>query len=973
MALGPTPFKGAGNRLTNRRPSGWRFLAFAAAAGLVVAMIPAVASSAARQAKPERARPGDEQARTAFYDSRQDAASRAALSERAAKQGANPAKGVRTLRDRLGVQGIVSIDPLTGTARAVQRLDGFLTGPSGLVARTVALNYVKSHPDVFGLNADELARLTLRRDYVDIAGTHHLSFVQSVGGVPVFGNGVQANVAKNGRLINVVGSPVASLPTSAVSPSISASQARSRAAADVQAKARQATASAPSGARRSTTFSNGDRADLVYFKTLGGSRLAWQTITAPASGDMYLHIVDAATGRVLYRRDLVQRDSGQVWEYYPSAPVGGAQVAQNLSGLPSGSRTLDGNPAHVYSDVNDDNAAQQAEEVKPTKKGQFFYPFQSFNSIGAPCSATFVCSWDFHTPNSWQINRAQNAVQVYYYLGKFHDHLAASPIGFTRAAGNFEALDGDAIEANTDDGANLLNGLPDGLHADNANMGTPPDGIPPRMQMYLFRDPADNTDPFLPSNGGDEADVIYHEFTHGLSNRLVVDALGNSTLGNVQAGSMGEAWSDWYAMDFLNNLGFQPDTSADGEVRVGHYVGHGLDLIRTQPMDCPVKSKSPACHGTPGAGSGGYTYGDFGHIRGAPDVHDDGEIWGETLWDLRTALGSDLAESLVTRAMELSPGNPSFLDMRNSILQADQVVNNGAANQTIWHVFANRGMGFFAAAVDGDDTQPVEDFSMPPGPNAQRGSLTGTVADDATQAPIAGAIVGFGGHTSGFPGDFSAVTDSDGHYTINNVFAGKYAKVFARANGFDSAVAAVRVTPGENVANWQLRRDWAALSGGGTVAAFNGPDFTPFGCGPTGAIDQSLGNGWGSTSDFVNGVETPKFVTVKLPRAVNISEVAVDPGNTCGDGGSASTGDFRIETSTDGQTFVTAASGHFGIADRHRLNGVPLNSGTTANVQFVRFTMLGTQLAEAGGTCPGPFSACAFMDMSEMEVYGAPS
>src|SRR5207344_2989628 len=104
---------------------------------------------------------------------------------------------------------------------------------------------------------------------------------------------------------------------------------------------------------------------------------------------------------------------------------------------------------------------------------------------------------DFHTPNSWQANRAQNGVQVYYYLGKFHDHLAAAPIGFTRAAGNFEAVDGDAIQANTDDGANLANGLPDFFHTDNANMETPPDGIPPRMQMYLFRDPADNTDPFL--------------------------------------------------------------------------------------------------------------------------------------------------------------------------------------------------------------------------------------------------------------------------------------------------------------------------------------------------------------------------------------------------------------------------------------------------------------------------------------------
>ena len=101
----------------NRRPTGWRLFALAAAAGLVVAVIPSVASSAARQAKPDRSKSGDEQSRTAFYDSRQDPGSREALSERAAKQGADPAKGVKALRDQLGVQGIVSIDPLTGTAR----------------------------------------------------------------------------------------------------------------------------------------------------------------------------------------------------------------------------------------------------------------------------------------------------------------------------------------------------------------------------------------------------------------------------------------------------------------------------------------------------------------------------------------------------------------------------------------------------------------------------------------------------------------------------------------------------------------------------------------------------------------------------------------------------------------------------------------------------------------------------------------
>ena len=71
-------------------------------------------------------------------------------------------------------------------------------------------------------------------------------------------------------------------------------------------------------------------------------------------------------------------------------------------------------------------------------------------------------------PDSWQTNRAQNGVQVLYFLGKFHDHLLRAPIGFTRGAGNFEAVDGDAVQGQNMDGANTAGGLPDGNHIDNA-------------------------------------------------------------------------------------------------------------------------------------------------------------------------------------------------------------------------------------------------------------------------------------------------------------------------------------------------------------------------------------------------------------------------------------------------------------------------------------------------------------------------
>ncbi|MCI0685992.1 MAG: M36 family metallopeptidase [Sporichthyaceae bacterium] len=917
--------------------------------------------------------------KSAFYDSRQAPGNRKVLQQRAALQSARPEAGVKALRKQLGVQGIVSIDPLTGTARTVERLDGFLTGPSKASPRSIALRYVLNHPDVFGLSAADVKRLVLRKDYVDIAGTHHLSFIQSVAGVPVFGNGLKANVAANGRLINVVGSPIAALPaTAAPGPSISAVKARDIAAQDVALKAKPTSVTARSDVRRSTTFGNGDLAALVYFQTVGGLRLGWQTITAPSSDSMYLHVIDGASGRVLYRRSLVQHDSGLVWENYPGAPRGGVQNLRNFTNpgwLPNNSPRLAGNTAHVYSDVNDDNTAQPSEEVAPSSTRRFSYPFQNFNSLGAPCSAAFPCSWDPATPNSWQVNRAQNAVQVFYFIGKFHDHLRNAPIGFTRTAGNFEAVDGDAIQGESMDGANTGGGLPDSNHVDNANMATPPDGIPPRMQMFLFHDPAAlNLDPFLKSNGGDPADIVYHEYTHGLSNRLVVDALGNSTLGSVQAGSMGEGWSDWYALDFLVKQGFERDTAVEGELIVGKYVEFGgQNLIRTQPIDCSVGSTSPACPGTPLVGPGGYTYGDYGRIIGFPEVHADGEIWMETLWDLRKAIGVNLTESLVTRAMELAPSNPSFLDMRNSILMADQVVNQGRANKRIWSTFAARGMGFFAGAIDGDDSAPVEDFSLPPRPGTPTGSLVGNVTDQDTGDPVEGALVGFGGHASGFPGDFAALTDADGDYAITGIFPGTYPAVFARGAGYDRQVTTLSIASHVQARDWVLRRDWAALGGGGQIVDFNGPDFSDFGCGPNGAIDQSLGTGWGSTSDFVGGVETPKFIIVRLPVPVDVSEISIDPGNTCGDGGSASTGDFLLETSTDGVTFQVAADGRFGVADRGRLNSVPLNAGTTDNVQFVRFTMESTQLVEAGGTCPGPFSACLFMDMSELAVYGIAS
>jgi extracellular elastinolytic metalloproteinase len=926
----------------------------------------------------------------ATFDVRSGAtpAQRRALERSAATDAAKGA--TRALRSSLGRQAIVDIDGLTGTPRQVARVDGFLTGPSGTAARDIALQYVRANIDAFGLSAADLGGLRLERDYVDIAGIHHLSWVQYADGIPLFGNGLKANVAKDGRLISVLGSPVPQLSAPAaggIKLVPTGTDAISLARKDL--------------AEPSTAAGPNDTSRAVLFQTSGGTRAAWETITMSAAHPA-LHVIDADNGKVLYRQSLsddLRADpprpaTALAYRYFPKAANGGVSNAVNYTArgwLAATARTLSGNNTHTFADVNDDDVANRSEEIPPKSGNSWNYKLVPFHLPNVSfCDNPSPCSWNPDVPFSWQTNRNQNASQVFFFVNNWHDHLAAAPIGFTEAAGNFQnknagpAGEGkDAVQANTDDGANsdidgdgVPDGLPDGNHVDNANMNTPPDGQAPTMQMYLQHTPGTtypDGDPFSPTNVGDEADTVYHEYTHGLSNRLVVDADGRSTLGGVQAGAMGEAWSDWYAMDYLVDQGLQPDRGVDGDVVLFQYDGAGVALDRTEPMDCPVGSTSPSCPGTDTAGPGGYTYGDYGKVIGTPEVHADGEIWSQTLWDLRAKVGSKVTESLVTRAMELSPANPSFLDERNSILQADLAVFGGHDTTTIWKVFAHRGMGFFAGAANGDDTAPAEDFSTPPGPNTPVGRLIGTVTDSVTGAPLAGALVLFGGHASGFPGDLSATTAANGTYRIAGIVAGTYPKVVASSDGYNRVEATVTITAGTTRHDFSLQRDWAAASGGATIASFDGPDFSPD-CGPGFAIDQSQGSGWGSTADLVNGLpgpDTPKSVTIALPQAITVTQIAVDPNATCGDGGSAATADYRIETSPDGVTWTLADEGVFGVADRGILNPLTPAAGSAAGVSFVRFTMIKPQVFDIGGTCPGAFSGCDFMDMSEIEVFGS--
>jgi extracellular elastinolytic metalloproteinase len=925
-----------------------------------------------------------------FYDARsQTPLARAHTLRSSAVSAGQPA--VTSSRTALPGQTVLDLDATTGTVRMLTRLDGYLTGASHRGAPRIAHHYVARHHALLGLTTADLKTFHLKRNYVDISGTHHLYWTQRIGGQPVISNGLTAAVNKRGHLLTVGGSPISrsragKLPTGTL---------RLPTAADALAAARTA-GQVPAGADLAD-----DTAARGLFLTPSGLHVAWRTV-ALSSRRPAERVVDAITGQLLLQHPLTNYEhsndsTGRVFRFFPKSKRGGRQVKVDFTRhgwLSRKATELKGNNSHAYSDVNDDNRPEKSEEVKAQSGHAWSYLLKPFHPSlpGAHtfCSNPWPCSWDPDVRRSWQTNRAQNATQVFYFVNNWHDHLKRAPIGFTNAAGNFQAKNGgtqgkggDAVATETDDGANTAGGLPDSFHIDNANMSTPPDGHAPTMQMYLQHQPGTSYpggDPFSPTNVGDEADTVYHEYTHGLSNRLDVDVQGFSTLGNVQAGAMGEAWSDWYAMDYLVKQHLQKDRPGKVDVRLFRYDGVGVNFDRTEPIDCPVGSTAHLCNGADTGHKGGYTYADYGKVAGGPEVHSDGEIWAQTLWSLRHKLGSRKTEALVTRAMELAPYNPSFLDMRDAILVADTSLFKGVGRANIWRVFSKRGMGFFAGSLGGNDSAPGASFAMPP-KHVALSTVQGTVTDGDTHAPMKGVPVtlAFQGKGAANP---TAVTDANGHYAIHGVPVGHYRKLeVGGGGGFEPTRVAVTVGAAGATQDFAVRRDWAAASGGATVASFTGANYSSFGCGPDGAIDLSQATGWGSnagpgTNDNPTGTFHAKQIVIDLHHVVDVTGFGVDPQSTCGDAPSASTSSYRIETSPDdtaSSVWTVQHEGVFTSADNGRINPVPAD-GSPTGVQFVRFTIEANQVPDFATNCPsGGFDGCQFADLTELEVFGTPS
>ena len=298
-----------------------------------------------------------------------------------------------------------------------------------------------------------------------------------------------------------------------------------------------------------------------------------------------------------------------------------------------------------------------------------------------------------------------SAVQQFYVTNWYHDKLYA--LGFDPAAGNFQNNNFGGGGTGND---RVLVDVQDGQANNNANFATPPDGTSGRAQMFNFTGPAIDRD------GGLDTEILIHELTHGTSNRLVGNAAGLQW--DIGAG-MGEGWSDFYALSLLNN------TNADdpnGRYATGAYATYKLATatfvdnyvygIRrfpystdnsVNPLTWADVDQSTYNH------SGGIAVNPLGfQFGGALEVHNVGEIWALTLWEMRSRIiaansndvptGNQIALRIVTDGMKMTPSNPTFTQARDALIDADCASNACANEGSIWAAFADRGLGYGASS-----------------------------------------------------------------------------------------------------------------------------------------------------------------------------------------------------------------------------------------------------------------------------------
>lgn len=425
-------------------------------------------------------------------------------------------------------------------------------------------------------------------------------------------------------------------------------------------------------------FAEPIKAKLIWFELKPGDlRLSWEIITTQKNSLQYRTIVDATrsksnlnneTEAVLYNKLLtftllsrmnVYTLDGSKPRQFVDCPIPLTKYLVSAS---------DQLPNQFPDHWNDDNVISTVGNSTYAHLGESSQVYD-----GTMQNNTLV--FDPADPTGDD----QKILNMFYFNCYMHDLFYI--LGFTEKDFNFQlnnfgrgGFEGDRVDSRAHSGGVI----------GTANMYTPSEGTSPVMNMGLVTRTGNHT--------CFDSSVVFHEFMHGVTNRIVGGGIITDALDSMQSGMMGEGWGDYIAC------------TINKKDVVGDWVVSNPKGIRSHPYN----SNYPK---------------NFGDLPSIPEVHDGGEVWCATLLEMNRNISDDnLAMQLVVDALKISQPNPSFLNMRDAILTAlDDKLNSGQIDMakykntrsSIWKAFAKFGMGPNAQSNGAQLDGIVADFSEP--------------------------------------------------------------------------------------------------------------------------------------------------------------------------------------------------------------------------------------------------------------------
>ncbi|MBI4851103.1 MAG: M36 family metallopeptidase [Acidobacteria bacterium] len=600
-----------------------------------------------------------------------------------------------------------------------------LTPPSLDLPEKIIKKFLADNPIIFDLNLEQDSLKLVNTYQTKHNGMQNIVFQQQYQGLPIFGAQLRAVLKSDGQLMWLNNELIDSfnLANNTMDLSLSAQEAINFASQDVRlnpsvmfsknsepklvlfpmAKEHEARTLKIPCSKQALLEESSDCGQRSISSGLYELRPAWQiSISDSQTAKSYLILVDAKKGTILFRANLTWYFDQKAASYkvftsntpQPNLPFVSTNppfVERQLI-TTSGDAIASPNGWLDSSGLTKGNNTDAQTDRQANDSGNGFRP-QATNLI-------FDFPLILNTPGQEpELFPSASVTSLFYWTNFTHDYLYK--LGFDEVAGNFQldnfgrgGMGGDPVVAEAQDGSGF----------NNASFGASEDGFAGRMQVFLWK----TANPKIDS--AYDAEVIIHEYVHGLTTRLVGGPQNVVSLLGTQSAGMGEGWSDWYAMSILS----KPQDDPRASYPYGSYVTRNFTKGIRRFAYSTEMSVNPL------------TYADIDptqtrFTKDTTEIHNVGEVWCQALWEVRANFieaygferGKEMIEQLVTDALKITPVNPSMIDGRDAILLADQINNNSLNQCMIWKGFAKRGLGFSAASL-GTTSQVKQAFDNAP-------------------------------------------------------------------------------------------------------------------------------------------------------------------------------------------------------------------------------------------------------------------